>query len=190
MYFLSLPRSNLKDGSTGLVESARLDKWIWQGLAGGPGGVGACCAGKWESWAPLRASMAACCPPRRWACGGSWADAQHSPGPALGESRLSLRHRSSLKARLLSAWRHTPAATELCTAGIAWVMPQERAGTPFPVVAGPPRQASHCLPSLLGAAGGVNYPSSSAVIRLCFLGLASSASLLPCFVLCFCKCVF
>lgn len=103
MYFLSLPRSNLKDGSTGLVESARLDKWIWQGLAGGPGGVGACCAGNWESWALLRASMAACCPPRHWACGGSWADAQHSPGPAQGESGLSLRHCSSLKARLLSA---------------------------------------------------------------------------------------
>lgn len=56
-HFLSLPESNLKDGSTGLVESARLDKWIWQGLAGGPEGAGAGCAGKWEGRALLRALL-------------------------------------------------------------------------------------------------------------------------------------
>lgn len=154
MYFLALPQSNLKDGSTGLVKSARLDKWIWQGLAGGPGGVGAGCAGKWESWALLRAFVVACCPLCFWAREGSWTDAERSPDAALGESSLSPQHRFLLsqatqrrpgalgprhggdiapgfrdhrrqRERLCKASRDTLIATELCTAGIARVRPEE-----------------------------------------------------------------
>lgn len=125
--------------------------------------------GEWELLAALESGKDGLCsgpqslPAAQWACEGSWADAEHSPDAALGESSLTLQllakqsylapdgcFRAKAPGTTLGFRDHCPQGKpfcraqrdmlkgmELCAAGMGWVRPQEQARMPFPAVAGP-----------------------------------------------------